>query len=149
MKITDLVFEQNYQYIEHTADVGVKVYAATKEGVYETFGLLLFEILFDFSEQAVRPSEGDFTVRVTADDDELLLIELLSQLLFLFFEKHFVAVEIIVTRGEHLLAANLRGQVLPKERFRVKHEIKAVTYHQLYIKQVDLQKYEAQVIFDV
>jgi len=148
MKITELVFERNYRYIEHTADVGVRVWATTKEGIYETCGLLLFEMLFDFSEQDVQPSEGEFTVRVSADDDELLLIELLSELLFLFFEKHFVAIEIIVGLEEKKLAANLRGQIIPKKRFRVKHEIKAVTYHQLYIKHND-RGYEAQVIFDV
>lgn len=138
----------DYEYIPHTADVGIKVKAATLAGIYERCALLLFDMLFDFSGSSGEPSSVE-RLHVNADDNEMLLVELLNEIIYLFFTKHFVAAEATVYHEGNTLSAVLRGTVVPQERFKVKEEIKAVTYHGLQVRQLPGGRFEAQVIFDV
>jgi SHS2 domain-containing protein len=46
------------------------------------------------------------------------------------------------------IQAEVIGSIFSPEFYRVKTEIKAVTYHELEVKKID-HTYQAQVIFDV
>jgi len=138
----------DYEYIPHTADVGITVRAATLAGIYERCALILFEMLFDFSGLSNEPVSVE-RLHINADDKEMLLVEFLNELLYLFFTKHFVASEAEVYYEGNALSAVLHGMLVPAGQFTVKEEIKAATYHELQVKQLSGGQFEAQVIFDV
>jgi SHS2 domain-containing protein len=49
---------------------------------------------------------------------------------------------------EQGLKAKARGEPLDRERHELSHEVKAITYHQLEVKQTD-QGWQARVIVDI
>jgi SHS2 domain-containing protein len=68
---------------------------------------------------------------------------------FLFFTKREIYKEFAIENlSEVNLTAKVRGERIDYERHEIFTEVKAVTYHQLYIKET-ADGWEAQVIFDL
>jgi SHS2 domain-containing protein len=53
-----------------------------------------------------------------------------------------------VTIDAHGLQATVRGEPIDRERHQLAHEIKAVTYHQLEVKETDAG-WQARFIVDI
>lgn len=78
-----------YRFIEHTADVGIEVFSPTLEGVFETAGAALFDLIAPIAPGAAAtpgaaaPADGP-TVEAEGEEPEVLLVNLLNDLLLLF-----------------------------------------------------------------
>ncbi|MFQ5864522.1 MAG: archease [bacterium] len=135
-----------YQLVDHTADAGIKVYGSNFAELFANAALGLFEIIANLDK--VNPIT-ERVIQVEATDREALLVSWLSELNYFFLTEHeiykeFHIDEIIDTK----MVARVKGEDLDYDRHEIYTEVKAVTYHMLYIKET-ARFWEAQVIFDL
>jgi SHS2 domain-containing protein len=138
--------EASYELFDHTADMGVRVHAPTMEklimpavnGLYATIGELAgvgFAANLHFEE--------------SGEDRAILFRDLLSRVLLLFERDHRR-----VTELEEAVFSDCRLMVeaatapIDFERSVFHREVKAVTYHELDIREV-AGGYEATFIVDI
>jgi SHS2 domain-containing protein len=136
-----------FEYIEHTADAGMRVRGDTLESLFNHAAQGLFEMI------AVVDTIDETTsidVNITADSVEMLFVKWLDELIFrhetdeIFFKR--ANIQHINTTE---LSAHVYGEPTNFDKHVVYTEIKAVTYHQLYVIQNPNGLWEAQVIFDL
>lgn len=137
---------RKFEFIEHTADLGFKAYGETLEALFVHAGEAFFEAVVDLVTVEER-LERDVEAR--ADTLDELMLNWLDELLYmhdtegLLFKRFWVG-----SFEKNTLKATGAGEVLDPARHRIKAGIKAVTYHQLYVKKRN-GLWEAQVIFDI
>lgn len=135
-----------YQHIDHTADAGIKVYGSNLADLFSNAALGLFEIIANLEKLSTNIER---LVQVEATDQEALLVNWLSELNYLFFTEREIYKEFQIDElTDTKLLARIKGEKLDYDRHEIYTEVKAVTYHQLYIKQT-AQGWEAQIIFDL
>jgi len=135
-----------YELIDHTADVGVKAYGKTLSEAFEHAAKGMFDIITDNSE---IENTGQFDIKLEAPDLEQLLVDWLSELLFLNSANNlvfgFFKVELDETKKS--LNAKVFGEKFNLSKHNIGAEIKAVTYHILEVKKK--KPYHVQVLFDI
>lgn len=141
---------KKYEYLEHTADIKFLAYGDTLEKVFENAALAMFNVIIDTGKVSGETVRDVF---LTSPDLESLLVDWLSELLYLFevdeivFWK-FKVKEIKEEDGEYSIKALVSGEKYYPDSHPFETEIKAVTYNQL-----DLQKtaegWKAQVVVDI
>ena len=133
-----------YEIVEHTADVGVRVRAADLETFFEDAARGMFHIIRD------EPVEGwpaGHEVALGAPDTATLLVDWLSELLYLFEVKKFIFEKAVFhSIGDEGLRATVSGMSFRGEIAGT--EIKAVTYHLLEVAR-GAGGYETTVYFDL
>jgi SHS2 domain-containing protein len=134
-----------YEFFEHTADIGVRVHGRTLEELFINAAAAFYEAQgrFTLSSRATR------RVEVEAPSTDELLVRWLAELLYLLSAEGacFDRFKIEFTGGGRL-SAEIEGGPVDFSRSEVHEEIKAVTYHQLEVKQTG-EGWTATVIFDV
>jgi SHS2 domain-containing protein len=133
-----------YELINHTADVGVKAYGRTVAQAFEHAAKAMFDIITDSS--VVSPV-GQYDITLDAPDLEQLLVDWLSNLLFLNGAKNLVFGRFEVTIQGTSLQAHVYGEQYDTRKHKMGEEIKAVTYHMLEVHQI--KPIYAQVLFDI
>jgi SHS2 domain-containing protein len=134
-----------FEWIEHTADLGVRVWAPTLEELFEAAGLALAAALYE-GPVGGAPACG---VRLEASDRPALLVEWLSELLFLMTAGGWVLGRFEVTMaGESGLRAEVGGERFDAARHQLRTEVKAPTFHGLRLDRGSAG-WQAQVIFDL
>lgn len=135
---------KQYELIEHTADVGVKAYGKTIAEAFEHAAKGMFDIITDESS---IDAVGQYEIHLEAPDLEQLLVDWLSQLLFLNGAQNLVfgTFEVHLT-GTHL-SAHVFGEKYDTKKHRMGVEIKAVTYHMVHVNEKD--PIFVQVLFDI
>jgi SHS2 domain-containing protein len=135
---------KRFEFIEHTADMGLKAYGRTLAEAFANAAYGMFSIIAELDAVSERESRH---VEVSAEDAEGLLFEWLNTLLYHFDVDMFIFRRFdIVEFGEGHLAAECWGEKYDPSRHRLKTGVKSATYHQL---EVDRKKNRVQVIFDV
>ena len=134
---------KRFEYLDHTADIGIKAYGQTLEECFENAALGMFTILFGGSE---IKEVGEFEIRLEAPDLEQLLVDWLSELLYLHEADELAFCSCSVKLEGAKLDARVKGEAFNPERHVVDTQIKAVTYHML---EVDEEKGYVQVLFDI
>jgi len=133
-----------YELIEHTADVGVKAYGKTLAEAFEHAAKGMFDIITD--ESTIDPI-GQYDINLEAPDLEQLLVDWLSQLLFLNGAENLVFGKFEVTLKGTQLTAHIFGENYDTKKHRMGVEIKAVTYHMVQVSQKN--PIFVQVLFDI
>ena len=137
---------KRYETFDHTADLGVRVFGQTCEEVFANAAYALFDLLTDLDH--VRENLS-YEFQVEAADREELLVHWLSELLSLSESRGYLFKKFSLSHLERTsLRAVARGEAFDPSRHKFKMEIKAVTYHQVELKEKD-GKWEARVIFDI
>jgi SHS2 domain-containing protein len=135
-----------HEFIEHTADLGLKAYGASVEELFVHAAEGFFDALISL-KHVEEKEERVIEVEAEALDD--LIVTWLSELLYLFDTEKLVFKRFKVNRlKDNQLEAIAWGEVLDPARHEIKTGIKAVTYHQLYVKEKE-GGWETQVIFDI
>jgi SHS2 domain-containing protein len=138
-----------YEVFEHTADLGIRVRACSLNELFADAGRGLIAQLANLA--TVRPVI-EKTITLTSDSLEYLLFDWLSALIYTFEESRLLLGEfdVLVTEvaGVFQLIANCRGEVADAARHELDHEVKAITYHGLFVRQTT-DGWEAEVIIDI
>lgn len=138
--------DTGYETFDHTADVGLRVWAPTLRCLFEAAGRGLVGMLFDAG--AAR-ADREMPIEASGEDPEEMLVGWLSEILLAFEVDRFVPARVEVTSmGDSVVAGQLLGEDFDRDRHKVKCGIKAVTYHDLEIAQCG-GRYEVRIVFDV
>ncbi len=135
-----------YEIIEHTADIGIKAYGKTLSEAFENAAKGMFDIITDKSEMELT---GQYEIKLDALELEPLLVDWLSELLFLNASQNLVFgfFKVEVDEKKKTLRAQVFGEKYNISKHKIGTEIKAVTYHMLEVK--NKKPYHVQVLFDI
>jgi len=137
---------REYEYIEHTADIGIKVYGLELKDLFANAGKAFFDILTE--PESIQPSLKKQVI-VESQGWERLLVTWLSELLYLFEVDQWLFNRFqIQFLHENRMEVACWGEHYDPVRHEIKTGIKAVTYHQLSVQRVN-DLWEATIIFDV
>lgn len=135
-----------YELLDHTADLGIRVWAADVKGLFQEAARALFAIITDLEKVTVHLSRE---VVVQGSGQEELLVAWLSELLYLYEVKGLLFCDFALVEIDEVRVKGVaRGEEFDEGRHPIKTEIKAVTYHQLEIKEEE-GRWQAQMIFDI
>lgn len=135
-----------YKVIDHTADVGIEVEAATREDVFADCGRAMFDLMFDLDSIGADLTKS---LIVDAESPTELLVAWLNELLYFYaIERILFSGFTDVRLGEHRFRAVGCGERYNPDKHRCDLEIKAATYHDVSLVFAD-GRWKARVIFDV
>lgn len=136
-----------YTEIEHTADVGIELTAPDVRSAFELAAAAMFDMISDLTH--VR-DESCQVVRVHGRPGDLpnLMVRWLSELLYFFEGEGLLLCSFRIDElGGGAIAATVGGEPWDPKRHVLKTEIKAATYHDLEIDEVE-GAWRVRVIFD-
>lgn len=139
---------KKYEYLYHIADAKFRAYGSTIEEAFENAALAMFNVMIDTEKLLMQESRQ---VNIESPEMETLLIDWLSELLYLFEVEEIVFAKFSVNRIEKTdsgfsLSGSASGESLDLSRHKFDTQVKAVTYHGLEIKKDD--GFSVQVIVD-
>ena len=135
-----------YEHFEHTADLGLRIRAATLEELFAEAGLALTAALAGRLD-SVRPAEPR-SINLEAADPVDLLHDWLSELLYLFETERLLFSRFDVSLPPGRLTATAWGETTDPARHEIELEIKAITYHGLKLESAP-DGWLAEVIVDL
>ncbi|MBP1721013.1 MAG: putative cytosolic protein [Deltaproteobacteria bacterium] len=139
-------FMKTYKPIDHTADLRIEISGKDEKEVYQNAGMAVHDLIADLRH--VKPKEVR-KVTVEGRDREDLLVNFLREILYLYNGEHWLLKKLTIVKfGRGKIEAMLTGEPFDRSRHGLKHEIKAVTYHQAEVKETQ-EGWKARVIFDV
>ncbi len=136
----------NIQFLPHTADIRMKIQAATLPRLFETGMKGMSRILNEDLCGGERRHAVKKIITVSAQDRTCLLVDFLSEVLsFSYTEKAIFCELVLLEFSEHLLSAEISGTQVPE----FSEEIKAVTYHEADVEQNASGLWETIIVFDI
>ncbi len=136
-----------YEYLEHTADMGMVVRGENLSELLTHAAQGLFEAIavLETVDETVSVE-----IQLTADSVEELFVAWLDELIFQHETKEiFFKRAAIQQCSETEMSATVYGEPSNFDKHAVYTEIKGVTYHQLQVVQKGDGTWFAQVIFDL
>jgi SHS2 domain-containing protein len=137
-----------YKFVDHTADVAVDIEADSMEELFMVSAQAWKEIIF---ENNIIEEKEEKKIKIAENDLELLLVKFLDELNFLFQTKKWICSfvkEIFLKNNAWSLSALLSGEKFNEDKHTASLEIKAVTFHQMEIKNIH-GKYSTRIVFDI
>ena len=136
-----------YEYLEHTADMGLLVSGKNLSELLKNAAQGLFETIAVVD--TVDETES-IEIQLTAESVEELFVAWLDELIFRHeTEEIFFKRANIHRCSETEMFATVYGEPVNFDKHEVYTEIKSVTYHQLKVEQKPDGSWHAQVIFDL
>ena len=136
----------DFEFLEHTADLKFRAYGSDFEDALVNSAMAL-RSAFVGDQDVGSDIEKNFSVSGLTVEE--LVHDFLSELIFLFETEHFVASSVSVTVDDALnLSAECAGGVLDFKVHSVEAEVKAVTYHDMFVGE-DGERFAIQVVCDI
>jgi SHS2 domain-containing protein len=137
---------KNYKLTDHTADFGIEVIGANLKELFVNAALAMFDLITDCSDLT---GKNKSELQVKGSDYSDLMVNWLRELLYLWNgQKMFIKTINIPSISDKKLLASITYDQFDPDIHEVKNEIKAVTYHQISVKQIS-DGWKAKIIFDV
>ncbi len=146
---------RDFEQLPHTADIKIRVYGTTKKDLFRNALIGMFQSIHPIIPGATyqngrvvcKELPSEHVVEVLSPDQEALLVDFLSEALYLSDVNNEAYLDVTIDNlDEKNIKAVLHG--VPVERFDVV-EIKAVTYHDLHMKQLDDGTWSVDIVFDI
>jgi len=128
---------KRYEFLEHVSDAYIAAYGKTLEEAFQNAAEAMFQTMIETRTVAVTLEE---TVAAEGHDREELLYNWLETLLLKFdtegkVYREFEIEKIEQRNSKFVLKAKIRGEPYKADKHKPKVEVKAVTYHQMEIKE--------------
>jgi len=137
---------EKYRLIDHTADFGLHVFGSDARELFANAAWALFDVITEIDELNGADS---CNITVSGDDWADLMVNWLREILYLWNGRELLVKSAeILSLTENRLSANVNFDTFVPDRHLIKTEIKAVTYHQIYVKGGP-SGWEAGIIFDI
>jgi SHS2 domain-containing protein len=137
---------KKYELIDHTADFGIRVFGFNSRELFSNAAWALFDRL---TEMEAISGNDSCKITVFGDDWPDLMVNWLREVLYLWNGKERLVKSVeILSLSEKKLSAKIYFDAYTPNRHIIKTEIKAVTYHQVYVKSGPFG-WEAGIIFDI
>jgi len=137
--------KKDFEILNHTADVGIIAYGADMSQAFANAAIALFSLITELGEvEEVLHRD----IKLTAPDEESLLVEWLNELIYLFDAEKiiFKRFDIMNLNGTQLKARSY-GEKVDSSKHKLKTGVKAATYHMLKVDKANGCK--VQVLFDI
>ena len=139
-----------YNYLDHTADIAVDIEASTVEELFIGAAFALQETI---CENNANNSTVEKEIKLSDALMEILLVSFLSELNYLFQSENWMFSSIHTIKIQNVdqawnLNAKIGGYKFDRTMMKLKSEIKAVTYHQMEVKQVN-GLFFTRIVFDI
>ncbi|HPM81621.1 MAG TPA: archease [Candidatus Anammoximicrobium sp.] len=135
-----------FEVFDHTADIGLRIRAEDRSALFAEAARALFSLLV-LNLDAVRTIEQR-RYEIAGEQDDYLLFDWLSELLYTFETEHLLLSQFAVELGPTGLRATCRGEAIDRARHEMDHEIKAITYHGLKVEP-DGNGWMAEMVLDI
>ena len=135
-----------YETFEHTADLGLRIRAASLDELFADAARGLFSLIVP-DLASVRLVE-QVLLEIPGEPTEMLLFDWLNELLYTYETRHLLLVEFDVHFGPQGLSATVSGEPIDRQRHQLDHEVKAITYHGLKLERQGAD-WLAEVIVDI
>ena len=136
---------KDFEIVDHTADVGIRAYGANMSQAFANAARALFSLiteLDDVDEVLYRDT------KLTAPDEEILLVEWLNELIYLFDVENILFKRFDIAQLDNTrLKARSYGEKVDSSKHRLKTGVKAATYHMLKVDRGD--GCQVQVLLDI
>lgn len=136
-----------FEILDHTADIGLVAWGRSLEELFANAALGMFSLIGALQ----KVGEGfETSVSVEGNDYEDLLVTWLNELLYLF-----EAEEVLLARfdirdfGQYYLRAQVSGEPLDPAKHELFHVVKACTYYEVRVEEIEPGLFRAQVYFDI
>ncbi len=136
--------QMSFEELDHTADVRIRISAESYEELFTLAADALFSILYSGECRPVFEKK----IQILAENQEDLLWEFLSELLYRSEVEFFVVCSTRVEFNEGGLLATVCGEAFDPDRHGGGREIKGVSYSDLFIRKTDTMIY-SEIIFDI
>ena len=137
--------EKSFEFINHTADIGIIARGASISETFASAARALFSLITELDnvgEVLHRDTE------LAASDQESLLVAWLNELIYLFDTEYIIFKRFEITELSNTrLKARSYGEKVDNSKHELKRGVKAATYHMLRIDKDN--GYKAQVLFDI
>jgi SHS2 domain-containing protein len=142
----------SYDYFEHTADIGIRIYGKDLETLFRNGAEGLFGLVTDLEsmrQTSAREFKTQKKISLKSENEEGLFFEWLRELLFLFSSTYIIPVELNFKRitNRELEAECQMVRFNPKVHEQ-KYEVKAITYHHFKFEK-QKEGYVAEIIVDL
>ncbi len=137
---------KRFEILDHTADIGIIIHGENLKVLFENAGEAFFHLITDLRKVKRRVER-----RVTIGGESLdrLMVDWLSELLYFHDAENLLFKGFKVDSvGEEGLKATVKGEPFQEGVHVIKTEVKAVTYHQLEVRQEN-GRWRAQIILDL
>ena len=131
------ILSSGYRFLDHMTDAVIEAYGSTLEETFENAAMALCDTMIDL--RTVIP-QSEFKFSVKGDDLYSLLFNWLDQVMLLLVADGMALSQFSVkisqqSDNSYQLEGVAKGEPLQLSRHHYKVEIKAVTYHEMEIKQ--------------
>lgn len=140
-----------YQYLEDEAiaDIAFKAWGESLNDVFREAAEAVYSLLTEIEDLS---DDTSVPINIEADTSEKLLYKFLDEIIYLkdaelFFPKR-VELSITETDGSFVLKGKFIGCEFDYERHQMGNDIKAITYHDFYLKKL-ADKWECYVLVDI
>ncbi|MBN2430605.1 MAG: archease [Acidobacteria bacterium] len=134
-----------YEQVEHTADLALRV---TGAGPAELLDHAVRGLCSLITDPRAWREEDARDVDVQGGGLEDLLVEVLNEMLFLLDARQFLALRLEVLQLDHdRLRGRFHGQAFAPDPARIRHVVKAATYHGLAVRHGD-EGWSTVIVFD-
>jgi SHS2 domain-containing protein len=135
-----------YTILDHPADLGIE---ARGQSLSEAFGQAAIALISTIADLATVEPRTARSVHLTASDREQLLVKWLGEILYLYDGQEFLCKEFTIDRLTNTaLVAIVKGELLDPDKHRTMLDVKAITYHQLSVRE-DEQGAVVRVFLDI
>ena len=137
---------KNYELLEHTADIGIRVKGSGLEEIFVRSAAAIFDIIAQKKGFSFGGREK-VKIEQAAGDLQELFVNWLNELLSLAATRRIIFYKFIIERlTDNGIIATAIGKGF--KHYKINIEIKAATYHQLKIEK-NASGWQAEVILDV
>ena len=138
--------QKKFEYIEHPADIAIRVYGRNLQELFENAAMGLYDILKP--QKKIKEPQYQREKTFYSDSKEGLLVCFLNELLFIALKEHLIFYKYLFnidcSEKENKLVCVTTGH----RSEGVEREVKAVTYHRMEIKKVR-NFLQTEIIFDI
>jgi len=135
-----------YRLLDHPADIRLEIFGGDRKTLFENAAFALFDLITDTTRIRRRATQS---LTIESPDLTSLFIDWMRELLYLWNgEAKIVGSVAVQSLSDNQLAVLIFYDRFAPARHPVRHEIKAVTYHQAAVRQTP-SGWAAHVILDV
>ena len=124
-----------YSLLDHPADLGIEAFGRNLAEAFEQAALALISVILDPDKITCSQSKE---VIIEGADYEQLLVRWLAEVLYLYDGQNFAGGNFDISELSSTgLKARVLGEPFDLDRHRPRLDVKAITYHQLLLKEDD------------
>lgn len=137
---------KKFKFLEHTADVKFQAFGKNPEELFKNSALAMFSVMHDGKVK----EKMNFKIKVKGKDLESLMYNFLEELIFLFDSKNFFLSKIKkINLNEKKFVINAWVSGDKTKNYEIALQVKAVTYNEMFVKNLKGKHWISQVVLDV